>query len=53
MYAPAHRLRLAALRQTGMEQASDVVLSGDDNRLFSTRLSDLLTGRDPRGGDVS
>ena len=37
---------------TGMEQASSSWLSGDANGLFTERLSDLLTGRDPRGGDV-
>ena len=38
--------------KTGMEQASSAWLSGDANGLFTERLSDLLTGRDPRGGDV-
>jgi peptidoglycan glycosyltransferase len=28
------------------------VLSGSDNRLFVQRLTNLLTGRDPRGGNV-
>ena len=28
------------------------MLSGDDPRLFGTRLADLLTGRNPRGGSV-
>ncbi len=37
---------------TGIEQAEHDVLSGNDNRLFTRRLSDLLTGRDPRGGNV-
>lgn len=37
---------------TGMEQAEGDFLTGNDNRLFTRRLSDLLTGRDPRGGTV-
>jgi peptidoglycan glycosyltransferase len=38
--------------QTGIESAENSVLSGDDNRLFVQRLTNLLTGRDPRGGNV-
>lgn len=37
---------------TGMEQAENDFLAGSDNRLFTRRLSALLTGRDPRGGNV-
>jgi penicillin-binding protein A len=40
------------LGTTGIEAAENSVLSGDDPRLFSTRLTDLLTGRNPRGGSV-
>src|SRR6478735_2946626 len=35
-----------------MERASDAVLNGSDDRLFGRRLSDLITGRDPSGGNV-
>ncbi|WP_448621915.1 peptidoglycan D,D-transpeptidase FtsI family protein [Geodermatophilus sp. URMC 65] len=35
-----------------VERAADDVLSGDDARLFTRRLADLFTGRDPAGGDV-
>jgi penicillin-binding protein A len=35
-----------------LERAADDVLSGDDARLFTRRLADLFTGRDPSGGDV-
>jgi penicillin-binding protein A len=35
-----------------LEDAENAVLSGDDSRLFTTKLADLLTGRDPRGGSV-
>ncbi len=36
----------------GLERATDEVLNGSDDRLFTRRLSDLITGRDPSGGDV-
>jgi peptidoglycan glycosyltransferase len=38
--------------RSGIEDAEDSVLSGDDPRLFTTQLSDLLTGRNPKGGTV-
>ena len=38
--------------QTGIESAEDSVLSGNDDRLFVQRLTNLITGRDPRGGNV-
>ncbi|MGH8859924.1 MAG: peptidoglycan D,D-transpeptidase FtsI family protein [Jatrophihabitantaceae bacterium] len=37
---------------TGIESAENSVLSGNDPKLFGTRLTDLLTGRNPRGGSV-
>ncbi|ASO17705.1 peptidoglycan glycosyltransferase [Actinoalloteichus hoggarensis] len=43
-YSPAGR--------TGLERAEDQVLNGSDDRLFVRRLSDLITGRDARGGMV-
>jgi penicillin-binding protein A len=52
-YAPLTGYDSLLYATTGMEQAASSLLSGDDNRLFTTRLSDLLTGRDPRGGDVT
>jgi peptidoglycan glycosyltransferase len=36
----------------GLERAADAVLNGSDDRLFGRRLSDLVTGRDPSGGNV-
>ncbi|HWE90811.1 MAG TPA: penicillin-binding transpeptidase domain-containing protein [Pseudonocardiaceae bacterium] len=36
----------------GMEDAMNGVLNGTDDRLFVRRLSDLITGRNPQGGDV-
>jgi peptidoglycan glycosyltransferase len=37
---------------TGIEQTQNPILSGDSDRLFVRRLSDLATGRTPRGGTV-
>lgn len=36
----------------GLERATNDVLNGSDDRLFTRRLSDLITGRDPSGGNV-
>jgi peptidoglycan glycosyltransferase len=38
--------------QTGIEQTQNAVLSGDDPRLFVTRLVDLLNNASPQGGRV-
>lgn len=40
------------LGTSGIEGALNSLLSGDDPRLFTTRLTDLLTGRNPRGGSA-
>lgn len=37
---------------SGIEHASDSVLNGSDDRLFVRRVSDLVTGRDPSGGNI-
>jgi peptidoglycan glycosyltransferase len=37
---------------SGIERAENEVLTGDDARLFTRRLADIFTGRDPSGGDV-
>lgn len=37
---------------TGLERSQDEILSGEADALFVRRLSDVLTGREPRGGDV-
>jgi peptidoglycan glycosyltransferase len=36
----------------GLEDSMNSVLNGTDGRLFVRRLSDLITGRNPQGGDV-
>ena len=38
--------------QTGVERSQNAVLAGDDSRLFVTRLVDLLSNSDPKGGNV-
>jgi peptidoglycan glycosyltransferase len=40
------------LGPSGIERTEDSILSGSDDRLFVRRLSDLVTGRTPRGGTV-
>ena len=42
----------AFFSQTGVERSQNDVLSGDDSRLFVTRLVDLLSNTDPKGGNV-
>ncbi|MDQ1711659.1 MAG: penicillin-binding protein [Frankiaceae bacterium] len=37
---------------TGIERAFNDTLSGNDDRLFVRRVSDILTGRQPQGGSV-
>ncbi len=36
----------------GLEFTEDAVLNGSDNRLFGRRFFDMVSGRDPRGGNV-
>ncbi|MGH3716198.1 MAG: peptidoglycan D,D-transpeptidase FtsI family protein [Micromonosporaceae bacterium] len=50
----AHIVGYKSIRygQAGLEAEYDEVLSGDDPRLFVRRVSDILTGRRPVGGDV-
>ncbi|SEC00438.1 cell elongation-specific peptidoglycan D,D-transpeptidase [Nocardioides exalbidus] len=38
--------------QTGIERSQNAVLAGDDSRLFVTRLVDMLSNGDPKGGNV-
>jgi peptidoglycan glycosyltransferase len=51
-YAPITGYYSVIYGSSGMERASDSVLNGSDDRLFGRRLSDLITGRDPSGGNV-
>jgi penicillin-binding protein A len=50
-YAPVTGY-FAFFSQTGVERSQNSVLSGDDSRLFVTRLVDMLSNGDPKGGNV-
>ncbi|HEY3737958.1 MAG TPA: penicillin-binding transpeptidase domain-containing protein [Jatrophihabitans sp.] len=52
LYAPVTGYYSIAYDKSGIEDAEDPVLSGSDSRLFGSNLSDLLTGRNPKGGSV-
>ncbi len=52
MYAPITGYYSVTYSSSGVERAADSVLNGSDDRLFGRRLSDLITGRDPSGGNV-
>jgi penicillin-binding protein A len=52
IYAPATGFYSLVYGAAGMERAQNDILSGKDNRLFTRQLSDLFTGRDPKGGNV-
>jgi penicillin-binding protein A len=52
VYAPVTGYYSLVYGDAQMEEAADDVLSGDDARLFTRRLADIFTGRDPSGGDV-
>lgn len=51
-FAPITGFYSMTYGSSGIERASDSVLNGSDDRLFGKRLSDLITGRDPSGGNV-
>jgi penicillin-binding protein A len=52
MYAPVTGFYSVTYSSSGIERAADEVLNGSDDRLFVRRVSDLITGRDPSGGNV-
>ncbi|HWM57306.1 MAG TPA: penicillin-binding protein 2 [Pseudonocardia sp.] len=52
VFAPVTGYYSSDFSSGGMERATDAVLNGSDDRLFGRRLSDLITGRDPSGGNV-
>jgi penicillin-binding protein A len=52
VYAPITGYYSQTYSSGGLERAADSVLNGSDDRLFGRRLSDLITGRDPSGGNV-
>jgi penicillin-binding protein A len=52
MYAPVTGFYSVRYGSTGLESVENEILNGSDDRLFVRRLSDLITGRDPRGGNI-
>lgn len=52
VYAPVTGYFSLVYATSALENAENSVLSGDDSRLFGSQLTDLLTGRDKRGGSV-
>lgn len=51
-YAPVTGFYSMQYGSAGLERTDDPILNGSDNRLFSQRFFDLVSGRDPRGGNV-
>ena len=51
-YAPITGYYSLVYGSSGIEQTNNSILSGDDDRLFVRRLSDLITGRTPQGGAI-
>ncbi|MFN2563338.1 MAG: peptidoglycan D,D-transpeptidase FtsI family protein [Jatrophihabitans sp.] len=52
VYAPATGYYSFTYGTTGIEDAENQILSGDAADLFTTKLGNILTGRNPRGGSV-
>lgn len=52
MYAPITGYYSWRYGSAAMERERNEILTGEDARLFVRKLSDLITGRDPRGGHV-
>jgi peptidoglycan glycosyltransferase len=51
-YAPVTGYYSYVYDKSQLELYEDAVLSGSDSRLFGKKLSDLLTGRNPKGGSI-
>jgi peptidoglycan glycosyltransferase len=51
-YAPVTGYYSMIFGSQGMERIEDDLLNGSDDRLFARRLSDLITGRDPKGASL-
>jgi peptidoglycan glycosyltransferase len=52
LYAAATGYYSALFGKSGLEDAENGVLAGTDDRLAFRRIGDILTGRDPSGGNV-
>ncbi|MBN9619525.1 MAG: penicillin-binding protein 2, partial [Actinobacteria bacterium] len=53
VYAPATGYYSFVYGSSGIEQAENEVLSGDSPQLFTSKLANILTGRNPSGGSVN
>lgn len=51
-FAPVTGFYSMQYGSTGLEHAKDELLNGSDSTLFGSRLVDMFSGRDPRGGNV-
>jgi peptidoglycan glycosyltransferase len=52
LYATATGFYSLVYGATGVEQAANSVLTGNSDQLFVRRVSDLVAGKKPQGGDV-
>lgn len=52
LYAPVTGYFSTKYGRTGIEDAENSILNGSDDRLFAQQLSNLITGREPSGGNV-
>jgi peptidoglycan glycosyltransferase len=52
LYAAATGYYSVLFGKTGLEDAENDVLAGTDDRLAFDRIGDILTGRDPSGGNI-
>jgi peptidoglycan glycosyltransferase len=52
LYAPASGFYSLIYGPSGIERAENDLLAGSDDRLLVRRITDLFTGRDPKGGNV-
>jgi peptidoglycan glycosyltransferase len=51
-YAPVTGYYSLIYGSGGVERVEDDLLNGSDDRLFARRLSDVITGRDPKGASL-
>ncbi len=51
-YAPVTGYYSLIFGSGGVERVEDDLLNGSDDRLFARRLSDVITGRDPKGASI-
>jgi len=51
-YAPITGYLSYQFGQSGIESSQNDILSGEDDRLFTNRLIDLVTNTEPKGGNV-